>query len=173
MKKIDLVAIDDADVVTTTKLIIGNILKPLKGQIVMFSTAYNASSLKHIDCEIKQIVSRSAQIPLNINQYFMKCADIKQKYNALIEILQKLKRSTHFVYKVIVFCNVSFSANFADLNRFHVQRIVNDVFVSIFYIGACHRQLAGERDDKKSVSCISCDRRDVNFPAPKKFQPIP
>lgn len=109
MTKIDLVAIDDADIVTTTNLIKTNILMPLPPgcQIIMFSSTHNVASLQHVRWDVKQIVHRNQLCPQNIKQFFVKCKGDCEKLFAVQMIFKTIYRSENNRDKIIVFCNVS------------------------------------------------------------------
>lgn len=95
MNKMEMVAIDDGDIITTAKLFIENILQPSQTfcQIFMVSSMFNANSMKHIELPAVIQFGSGGDIPVNIKEFFVKCETKEEKYSAVANIYQQVVRS--------------------------------------------------------------------------------
>ena len=101
IENIELCIFDDADIVTTTRLVKDNIINRLQVCRKIFLSSIGLNTIKDYS---EKFVSINNEITMNAMQFFIKMIDITEKLNVIIEIYKLLKK---FGGRCIVFCNVS------------------------------------------------------------------
>lgn len=104
LKTIKMVAIDEFDDVSTSKMVQNYLLRNCKAQFVMFSTTVNTGCFSGVDFNCNLMIPREEQLSANVLHKYVSCGTANQKLAVLKTICE-----TNFGVsrRIVIFCDVS------------------------------------------------------------------